>query len=57
MWNSQLPRESEGTQIMIVPNVRGSSLDPRAQSDGTTTKVGIDATAPLSDRWKFEKVT
>ncbi|MGZ4880070.1 MAG: UbiD family decarboxylase [Halobacteriota archaeon] len=44
------------SDIMIVPNVRGSSLDPRAQSDGTTTKVGIDATAPLSERWKFEKV-
>jgi UbiD family decarboxylase len=43
--------------IMIVPNVRGSSLDPRARSDGTTTKVGIDATAPLSERWKFDKVT
>jgi len=42
--------------IMIVPNVRGSSLDPRAAPDGTTTKVGIDATAPLSDRWKFERV-
>jgi UbiD family decarboxylase len=44
------------SDIMIVPNVRGSSLDPRARSDGTTTKVGIDATAPLSERWKFEKV-
>jgi UbiD family decarboxylase len=44
------------SDIMIVPNVRGSSLDPRARSDGTTTKVGIDATAPLRERWKFEKV-
>ena len=42
--------------IMIIPNVRGSSLDPRAAPDGTTTKVGVDATAPLSDRWKFERV-
>jgi len=42
--------------IMIVPHVRGSSLDPRARSDGTTTKVGVDATAPLTDRWKFQKV-
>jgi anhydromevalonate phosphate decarboxylase len=44
------------SDIMIVPNVRGSSLDPRARSDGTTTKVGIDATAPLTERWKFDKV-
>ena len=42
--------------ILIIPNVRGSSLDPRAAANGTTTKVGIDATAPLDDRWKFEKV-
>ncbi|MDD1720566.1 MAG: UbiD family decarboxylase [Euryarchaeota archaeon] len=42
--------------ILMVPNVRGSSLDPRAASDGTTTKVGVDATAPLNDRWKFERV-
>ena len=28
--------------IMIVPNVRGSSLDPVAESDGTTTKIGVD---------------
>lgn len=43
--------------ILVVPHVRGSSLDPRARSDGTTTKVGIDATAPLTERWKFEKVS
>ncbi len=43
--------------ILIVPNVRGSSLDPRAAPNGTTTKVGVDATAPLNDRWKFERIT
>jgi UbiD family decarboxylase len=42
--------------VMIIPSVRGSSLDPRAATDGTTTKVGVDATAPLVDRWKFERV-
>ena len=42
--------------IMVIPNVRGSSLDPRTGSDGTTTKVGVDATAPLVDHWKFERV-
>jgi anhydromevalonate phosphate decarboxylase len=43
--------------MLVVPHVRGSSLDPRARGDGTTTKVGIDATAPLTERWKFEKVS
>ncbi len=42
--------------LLIVPNVRGSSLDPSAAPDGTTTKVGVDATAPLSERWKFERI-
>jgi UbiD family decarboxylase len=42
--------------VMVIPNVRGSSLDPRSRSDGTTTKVGVDATAPLVDHWKFERV-
>lgn len=35
--------------ILIIPNVRGSSLDPMAKPDGTTTKVGIDATKPLKN--------
>jgi UbiD family decarboxylase len=42
--------------VMVIPNVRGSSLDPRTGIDGTTTKVGVDATAPLVDHWKFERV-
>ena len=43
--------------IMIVPNVRGSSLDPVAESDGTTTKVGVDATKSLKTIEKFERVS
>ncbi len=43
--------------IMIVPNVRGSSLDPVAESDGTTTKVGVDATKSLKTLEKFERVS
>ncbi len=42
--------------LLTVPNVRGSSLDPSAAADGTTTKIGVDATAPLNERWKFERV-
>ena len=41
--------------ILIIPNVRGSSLDPRGAPDGTTTKVGIDATKVLNEKEKFER--
>jgi len=41
--------------ILIIPNVRGSSLDPRASPDGTTTKVGIDATKVLKAKENFER--
>ena len=43
--------------IMIVGNVRGSSLDPVAESDGTTTKIGVDATKSLKTIEKFERVS
>jgi len=41
---------------LIIPNARGSTLDPSAdQETGLTTKVGIDATRPLTKpREKFE---
>ena len=42
---------------MIVGNVRGSSLDPVAESDGTTTKIGVDATKSLKALEKFERVS
>jgi len=41
--------------IVIHPNVRGSTLDPRS-IDGITTKVGMDATARLDKLWKFQKM-
>lgn len=41
--------------LMIIPNVRGSSLDPRGATDGTTTKVGIDATKVLVEKENFER--
>ena len=43
--------------IMVVSNVRGSSLDPVAESDGTTTKIGVDATKSLKTLEKFERVS
>ena len=42
--------------LVIHPNVRGSTLDPRSV-DGITTKVGVDATARLDKLWKFQRVT
>ena len=41
--------------IVIIRNARGSSLDP-SSSNGLTTKMGIDATAPLHEREKYIKV-
>lgn len=42
--------------VVIHPNVRGSTLDPRSV-EGITTKVGVDATARLDRLWKFKRVT
>ncbi|MDI9623269.1 MAG: UbiD family decarboxylase [Methanothermobacter sp.] len=42
--------------IIIVRGARGSSLDPSALADGTTTKVGVDATKPLKGSEKFERI-
>jgi UbiD family decarboxylase len=43
--------------LIIIPNARGSTLDPSAnQETGLTTKLGVDATRPLSkSRSKFER--
>ena len=34
--------------IVIIPGVRGSSLDPSSGAEGVVTKMGIDATAKPS---------
>jgi 3-polyprenyl-4-hydroxybenzoate decarboxylase len=45
--------------LLIVPQARGSTLDPSAdQETGLTTKVGIDATRPLTKpKEKFDLAT
>jgi len=43
--------------VLIVPGARGSSLDPRATPEGTTTKMGVDATKLLDKTEKFERVS
>ncbi len=40
--------------LVVVQNVRGSSLDPSAE-DGMTAKWGIDATKPLKRKKEFER--
>jgi 3-polyprenyl-4-hydroxybenzoate decarboxylase len=42
--------------LFIIPQARGSTLDPTAdQETGLTTKAGIDATRPLNKpKEKFE---
>lgn len=43
--------------VLIIPGARGSSLDPTATPDGTTTKIGVDATKPLNQLEKFQRVS
>ena len=42
--------------VVLYPNVRGSTLDPRS-NEGMTTKVGVDATSRLDRLWKFQRIT
>jgi UbiD family decarboxylase len=42
--------------LIIIPNARGSTLDPSADQAGLTTKLGFDATRPLTKpQEKFER--
>lgn len=45
----------QGSRILLVPNAAGSSLDP--SSEGTTFKVGIDATMPFGKEHLFRRAT
>ena len=40
--------------LILIPNARGSSLDPSGKG-GITTKWGVDATKPLKGGEKFER--
>jgi UbiD family decarboxylase len=50
-------RFQASTDMVIIENVTGSSLDPSAHTDDLTTKIGLDATKPLKRRAVFEKAT
>ena len=43
--------------IIIIPKARGSSLDPVAEIDGTTTKIGVDATKSFHNIDDYERVS
>lgn len=45
--------------LLLIRNVRGSTLDPSADMEtGLTTKVGVDATRPLkAEKERFERAT
>ena len=43
--------------VIIIPKARGSSLDPVSEADGTTTKMGIDATKSFRNLKDYERVS
>lgn len=43
--------------VIIIPKARGSSLDPVSEIDGTTTKMGIDATKSFKNLKDYERVS
>jgi UbiD family decarboxylase len=42
--------------VIIIPRIACSTLDPSCPEPRVTAGLGIDATAPMKDRWRFEKV-
>ncbi|MDG6225143.1 MAG: UbiD family decarboxylase [Candidatus Thermoplasmatota archaeon] len=49
-------RFQAGRDLVVVEGARGSTLDPSLAEDGTTSKMGIDATMPFGDRSGFRRV-
>jgi 2,5-furandicarboxylate decarboxylase 1 len=41
---------------IIIPRIACSTLDPSCPEARATAGLGIDATAPMKERWRFEKV-
>jgi 2,5-furandicarboxylate decarboxylase 1 len=42
--------------LIVIPRIACSTLDPSCPEARVTAGMGIDATAPMKDRWRFEKV-
>ena len=52
-----MTRWQPDTDTVILSDQKGSSLDPSRSQDGTTSKIGMDATLPLGvDKTPFESV-
>jgi len=41
---------------IIIPRIACSTLDPSCPEARVTAGMGLDATAPMKERWRFEKV-
>ncbi|MDP2602323.1 MAG: UbiD family decarboxylase [Deltaproteobacteria bacterium] len=44
------------SDAIIIPRIATSTLDPSVPEPRVTAGLGMDATAPMKDRWRFEKV-
>ena len=44
------------SDLVVIPDLGGSPLDPSTKSGYLTAKMGLDATKPLGEPEKFEKV-
>jgi 2,5-furandicarboxylate decarboxylase 1 len=42
--------------VIVIPRIACSTLDPSVPEPRVTAGLGIDGTAPMKDRWRFEKV-
>ena len=49
-------RFQAGQDLILLPDVQGSVIDPSALSDGSTTKMAMDATFPKEKTKFYEKV-
>lgn len=42
--------------LVVIPNMRARSIDPSKQKGNFMTKLGFDATVPLSERKKYKRI-
>jgi 2,5-furandicarboxylate decarboxylase 1 len=42
--------------LVVMPGLRGRSIDPSSKQGMLTAKVGIDATVPVSERNRFKRI-
>ncbi len=49
-------RVQSDNDIIVKPNSPGMPIDPSVGGDGLVVKIAIDATKPVKDKGKFEKI-